>query len=93
MFIGLRSAEVAQLNVRSVDVTSIERFTINNHVFGYRVTGVIAGFDNHGRRIHAGSVEIVYYYDPDGSGKFTVMNYDASSLAFRIIVPDWVKRN
>lgn len=67
--VGLQSCDTAVLNIRSIDVTKIERFTMNGHVFGYRVTGMIAGFDNQGHRIHAGSDEHAYYYDPDGSGQ------------------------
>lgn len=90
--LGFSPAIQAVLNIRSVDVTKIERFTMNGHVFGYRVTGTIAGVDNQGHRIHAGSDEYVYYYDPDGSGKFSIMRYDAGELTFKIIIPDWVKR-
>jgi len=92
IFVGLKSCEMAQMNVRSIDVTKIERFMMNGHVFGYRVTGVVAGFDKQGRRIHYGSEERVYYYDPDGFGKFSVMRYDDGDLIFKIVVPDWVKQ-
>jgi hypothetical protein len=92
IFVGLKSCEMAQLNERSVDVTKIERFLMNNHVFGYRVTGTVAGFDKQGHRIHYGSEERVYYYDPDGSGRFSIMRYDNGDLIFKIVVPDWVKQ-
>ncbi|HLY27853.1 MAG TPA: hypothetical protein VKQ72_16015 [Aggregatilineales bacterium] len=92
IFVGLKSCEMAQLNERSVDVSKIERFTMNGHIFGYRVTGTVAGFDKQGRRIHYGSEERVYYYDPNGSGKFSVMHYDNGELIFKIVVPDWVKQ-
>jgi hypothetical protein len=91
-YVGLKSCEIAVLNIRSVDVTKIERFTMNGHVFGYRVTGVIVGIDNQGHRIHAASEERAYFYDPDGSGDFSVMRYDPGDLIFRIIIPDWVKQ-
>lgn len=91
-YVGLKSCDTVVLNIRSVDVTKIERFTMHGRVFGYRVTGTISGFDNQGHRIHAGSDEHVYYYDPDGSGKFSIMRYDAGELTFRIIIPDWVKQ-
>jgi hypothetical protein len=91
-YVGLQSCDTAVLNIRSIDVTKIERFTMNGHVFGYLVTGTISGFDNQGHRIHAGSEERAYYYDPDGSGKFSIMRYDAGELIFKIIIPDWVKR-
>ncbi len=92
MFVGLKSCEVAQLNLRSIDVTKVERFTMNGRIFGYRILGTIATLDEHGRRIHFGSQESVYYYDPDGSGKFSVMHYDTGELIFKIIVPDWVNQ-
>jgi len=79
---------MAQLNERSVDVSKIERFMMNGHVFGYRVTGIVAGFDKQGRRIHYGGEERAYYYDPDGSGKFSVMHYDNGDLIFKITDPN-----
>lgn len=90
--VGLRSCDMAVLNVRSVDVTKIERFSINGRVFGYRVTGTLAGNDKDGRRLHFGSEERAYYYDADGSGKFSVMRYDTGELIFKIIIPEWVKQ-
>jgi hypothetical protein len=90
-FVGLKSCETAVISFRSIEVNRIERFIMNGHVFGYRVTGTIASVDNQGHRTLAGSDEIVYYYDPDGSGKFSVMRYDSSELTFKIIIPDWVK--
>ena len=87
VFIISGSAEVRN---RPVDVTQIEQFMMNGHVFGYHVIATDAGFDKNGKRIHFGAQERVYYYDPDGSGKFTVM-HNAGELFFKIIVPDWVK--
>jgi len=89
--VGLRTCDMAVLNVRSVDVTMIERFSINGRVFGYRVTGTLAGNDKDGRRIQFGSEERAYYYDPDGSGKFAMMRYDTGELIFKIIIPEWIK--
>lgn len=92
-FAGPASGQPDRLYIvkRPVDVTKIERFMTNGHTFGYRITGVDAGYDENHKRTHLGSVEIVYYYDPDGSGTFSVQR-DASPLLFKIIVPDWVKQ-
>jgi len=49
------------------------------------------GITNDGHRIRAASEELLYYYDPDGSGRFTVMRY-ASEIFFKIVVPDWAKQ-
>lgn len=69
-YVGLQSCDTAVLNIRSVDVTKIERFTMNGHAFGYRVTGTISGFDNQGHRIHAGSDEHVYSTIPTARANF-----------------------
>ena len=91
-YVFLSSCDVAVLQSRSIDVTKIERFSMHERVFGYRITGVIAGFDEKGKRIHFGTQETVYFYDPTGSGKFTIMRYDTGELIFKIVVPDWVKQ-
>jgi hypothetical protein len=93
MFVRLLSGERAQLYIRSVDVTLIQRFTMNGHVFGYLIEGIVADFDEQGRRIHFGSAERAYYYDPDGTGKFTVMRDVGGEMNFKIIVPKWVKQS
>lgn len=92
-FAGPDSGQPDRLDIvnRSVNVLKIERFMMNGHVFGYRVTAEIAGYDKDHKRLHFGSVDIVYYYDPDGSGVFSVQR-DAGALSFKIIVPDWVKQ-
>jgi hypothetical protein len=92
-FAGPASGQPDRLQIvnRSVDVQKIERFMMNGHVFGYRITAEDAGYDKDHKRLHFGSVKIVYYYDPDGSGDFTVQR-DAGALLFKIIVPDWVKQ-
>lgn len=90
-YVGLRSCETAVLTIRPVDVTRIEQFTMNDHIFGYLVTGTLVGVDTQGHRIQAASEEIVYYYDPDGSGKFKIMKY-AGALNFKIVIPDWAKQ-
>jgi hypothetical protein len=92
--VGNARGKIGMLEVfdEAVDVTSIQRFILNDHVFGYLVTATIAGNDSKDKRIHFGSVERIYYYDADGSGKFTVMQ-DAGSMEFRIVVPEWVKQS
>src|SRR2546422_8133769 len=93
MFVGQSSeASRMEISIRSIDVTKIERFEMNGNVFGYRITGVIAAFDDSGRRIHFGSEEHAYYYDPVGSGKFSVMHYDVGEVIFKIVVPEWAKQ-
>jgi len=91
-YVGLESCDSARLVRKSIDVEKIERFAVKGRVFGYLVTGVLAGNDTKGHRIHFGSEERAYYYDPDGSGKFTRMRYDTGDLIFKIVVPDWVER-
>ena len=73
-----------------VDVTQIERYTMNGHVFGYHVIAVDAAYEN-GKRVHFGYQERVYFYDPDGSGKFSIRR-EAGELLFKIVIPDWAKR-
>jgi hypothetical protein len=90
-YVGLQSCDTAVLTIRPVDVTRIEQFTVSSHIFGYLVTGILMGIDDQGHKIQAASEEIVYYYDPDGSGKFKMMTY-AGALNFKIVIPDWVKQ-
>lgn len=80
-----------EIVAKPVDVIQIQRFQIDNQVFGYLVTAVPVGIANDGHRIRAASEELLYYYDPDGSGRFTVMRY-ASEIFFKIVVPDWAKQ-
>jgi hypothetical protein len=65
---------------------------MNDQVFGYLVIATVAANDHNGKRLFLGSQERIYYYDPDGSGKFKIMRY-AGAMGFRIVIPDWVKQS
>jgi hypothetical protein len=75
----------ARLEVRnqSVRVMELWRFKRNGRVFAYRVNaGLTAG------GVGLGSAEVLLFYDPDGSGKFTVQRGIAGARA--LFVPAWV---
>jgi len=72
-----------------VEVTKLIEYSRNRRIFGYRVNAALLG--KGAPRSHLGSMEILYFYDPDGDGRFKIMRY-AGDLSFRIVVPDWVKK-
>jgi hypothetical protein len=80
-----------EILTRPVEITEIQRFTSNDRVFGYLVTAVPVGEGKDGKIVHAASEERLYFYDSDGTGKFTLMRY-AGEMFFKIIIPGWAKQ-
>jgi hypothetical protein len=88
--VSRQSADRLEVRDQPADISSISRFTMNGHTFGYLVIADLVAITENGKRLGVGTEERLYYYDPDGSGTFTVMR-NAGELQFKIIVPDWVK--
>jgi len=80
-----------EIAIRPVEIKEIQRFTSNDRVFGYLVTAVPIGKGTNGEVAHAASEDHLYFYDPDGSGKFTLMRY-AGEMFFKITIPNWAKQ-
>lgn len=80
-----------EILTRRVEITEIQRFTSNDRIFGYLVTAVPVSETKNGEMVHAASEERLYFYDPDGAGRFTIMRY-AGDIFFKIIVPGWAKQ-
>ena len=94
VLVSTSRGRVGTVEVREqpVEVTEILRFTMNGHIFAYRVTAVPVSVDKHGKRTPLGSEERLGFYDVDGSGRFTVMR-DAGTLEpFVPVIPDWVRK-
>lgn len=81
-----------EIRDQPADISSISRFSMNGHVFGYLITADLVAVTKKGERLGLGTQERVYYYDPDGSGKLTVMRYVGGEMIFKIVVPDWVRQ-
>jgi hypothetical protein len=82
------NGQSGRFEVRNQRVRVIEllRFKKHGHVFAYRANLGLEG--PNGQAI--GSAEVLLFYDPDGSGRFTVQRDVAGARPF-IVIPDWVK--
>ena len=69
----------------------ILRFSTHGRVFAYRVTVQFMGIGKKNARAHLGSEMMLTFYDEEGSGLFTIMQYPGSDLIPRLAVPEWVK--
>lgn len=79
------------LRSQAVKVVEIQRFTVNSRVFAYRVTAQLLVGDGKNRHIPVASEFMVTFYDEEGLGRFTVMQYPGPGLIPRFLVPEWVK--
>jgi len=74
-----------------VDVREIWRFEKNGHAFAYKVTTTWMGVEGKSR-YPLGTAMTLLFYDPDGTGRFSVMRYSDVDFPFKLIIPDWVKQ-
>ncbi len=83
-----------RLRVRDqpIRVLEILRFRMNGRVFAYRVAAQLVGIENPKMRVPLGSEMMLTFYDEDGAGRFTVMQYPGPGLIPKLDVPDWVKK-
>jgi hypothetical protein len=80
-----------EIQDQPVDVRKVARYAINGHVFAYLINAQLVTITDKKERILVASEEQLYYYDPDGSGQFTVMRF-ADEMQFKPVIPDWVKQ-
>jgi hypothetical protein len=81
-----------EIQDQAADILKIARYTISGHVFAYLVSAQLVTITDKKERIGVASEEQLYYYDPDGSGQFTVMRF-ADEMQFKPVIPDWVKQS
>jgi len=72
----------------SINVEQIEKFDLRGRPFMYRVFFTREAIE-HGKRYDVGASSGLCFYDPDGSGRFTVMRFDYFS-PIADSLPDWV---
>lgn len=89
------TGQPGRLEFRSQPVKALEilKFNANGHVFAYRVTAQLMGAASLEGRAPLGSEVIVTFYDNDGSGRFTIMQYPGPGLIPALDVPDWVGKH
>jgi hypothetical protein len=78
----------AELRTQALVADSLVEYRRYGRVFGYWVKAPRLGSSK--PRSHIGSVEMLYFYDPEGNGVFTVMRY-AGTVGFVPFVPKWVR--
>lgn len=93
MLVTCLSGRTDRVEVRNqlVNVIEILRFHMNRRVFAYRVTAQLMGIESKGIRVPLASEMVLTFYDNNGSGRFTIMQYPGSSLIPGLDVPVWVK--
>jgi hypothetical protein len=89
------SGHPGRLRIRdqAIRVLEILRFTMNGRVFAYRITAQLVKIESQKIRVPLGSEVMLTFYDEDGSGRFTVMQYPGPGLIPRLDVPEWVKHS
>jgi hypothetical protein len=83
-------SERLQVRNQAIHVLEILRFSMSDRVFAYRVSAQLMSVQGK-RRVPLASEVMLTFYDEEGSGKFTLMQYPGQGLTPRLDVPDWVK--
>jgi len=78
-----------EIRDQPVDVQELRRYSVKGRIFAYRVLAGHVGIEGK-ERVALGSMEVLMYYDMDGTGLFKLRE-NASVIPYRIRVPDWVK--
>jgi hypothetical protein len=78
--------QLGRLEVRSQEIRVLElwRFKRNGRIFAYRVNAGLSAGD-----IALGAAVELLFYDPDGSGQFTIQRYIDDRKPW-LIIPNWV---
>jgi hypothetical protein len=82
--------ERLRFSEKAVNITEILRFSMGGRVFAYRVTAQDVGIEGN-NRVPLASEMMVTFYDEDGAGRFTLMQYPGPALIPSLDVPEWVK--
>jgi hypothetical protein len=79
--------QAGRLEVRNqpIHVNELLRFKKAGRVFAYKINAGLTG----GNGVALGAAEVLLFYDPDGSGRFTIQR-DVAGAKFPVIVPAWV---
>ncbi len=85
--------ERVEMRTQALDVKEILRFTSNGRVFAYRITAQLMAIEGKSTRVPLAGELMLTFYDEDGSGRFTVMQYPGSDLIPRLDVPTWAKNS
>jgi hypothetical protein len=82
------SDQPGRVEVRNqpIRVKELLRFKKYGRVFAYRINAGLIG----GNGVALGTAEVLLFYDPDGSGRFTIQR-DVAGALIPIIVPAWVQ--
>lgn len=68
-------------------IQDLEKYTINEKDFAYRVDFTPEVFDN-GNRVRVRAIMRIYFYDENGDGKFETRYSNLKNLK----LPEWIKR-
>jgi hypothetical protein len=82
--------EVDQVPIKIVDLWS---YDLDGRVFAYRLLYARERIEANGTREDTGMVIALYFYDVDGSGKFTMILGAKQGIGYFVpsFMPDWVK--
>jgi hypothetical protein len=77
-----------------IQILDLWSFDFNGRIFAYRINyGCEAMNDD--ERGHLGCVQTIFFYDMDGSGRFTVIRRGGAKLSWFMpeFIPDWAKND
>ncbi len=77
-----------ELRRDKVEVSLLWRYTVRGRPYAYQMA--LSPLDPASGR-HTGSYYVHYYYDPDGSGAFSML-VDITSIPPSLFVPSWARR-
>ncbi len=85
-------ASRVRLRDQAIRVLELRRFTTNERVFAYRVTAQLMRIEN-SEMTPIASEMMLTFYDEDGTGRFTLMQYPGPELIPKLDVPEWARGN
>jgi hypothetical protein len=86
------NSQRVEIQWTNIYVAEILRFSLRGRVFAYRVDAQIATAGEKARRSAAPSHFTITFYDEEGSGRFTVLQYPGPGILPRLDVPVWVRQ-
>lgn len=87
LFYNIESSSELSILSGNYFIQDLEKYTINEKDFAYRVNFTPEIFDN-GNRIRVRAIMRIYFYDENGDGKFETRYINLKNLK----LPEWIKR-
>jgi hypothetical protein len=79
------------IDERPIRILALWSLDFGGQIFAYRISYALQTIDD-GKRHELGAASVLFFYDMDGSGRFTMR--DSTMIGFLpSFIPDWAKKS